>query len=63
MFKYNCRKYEDEPMLYLTSLKIAVEFLNSLNIPDISLQIHVQLIFPKKHCFSRHSAPTENVVN
>ena len=49
-------------MLYLTSSKIAAEFLNSLNILDISLQIHVQLIFPKKDCFSRHSAPTEHVV-
>ena len=49
-------------MLYLTSSKIAAEFLNSLNILHISLQIHVQLIFPKKDCFSRHSAPTEHVV-
>ena len=64
-------------MLYLTSFKIAADFLNNLNFLNISLQVHIQswsyrsnyssmiqLIFPeKKFCFSSHLAETDNIVN
>ena len=52
LYKYHYPKYIDKQMLYLTSFKIVADFLNNLNFLDISLQVHVQLIFPeKKICF------------
>ena len=51
-------------MLYLTSFKIVVDFLNNLNFLDISQQVHIQLIFPEKDiCFSSHLTETDNNVN
>ena len=35
-------------MLYLTSFRIVADFLNNLNFLDISLQVHIQFIFPEK---------------
>ena len=49
-------------MLYLTSFKIVVDFLNNLNFLDISLQVHIQLILPeKKLYFCSHLAETDIV--
>ena len=51
-------------MLYLTSFRIVADFLNNLNFLDISLQVHIQLIFPeKKNCFCSHLAETDYIVN
>ena len=51
-------------MFYLTSFKTVADFLNNLNFLDISLPVHIQLIFPeKKFCFSSHLAETDNIVN
>ena len=51
-------------MLFLTSFKIVADFLNNLTLLDISLEVHIQLIFPeKKFCFSRNLAETDNAVN
>ena len=52
-------------MLYLTSFRIVADFLNNLNFLDISLQVHIQLIFPekKKKCFCSHLAETDYIVN
>ena len=41
-------KYKDKQMLCLTSFKIVADFLNNLNFLDISLQVHIQFIFPEK---------------
>ena len=35
-------------MLYLPSFKIEAGFLNNLNFLDITLQVHIQLLFPEK---------------
>ena len=48
-------------MLYLTSFKTVADFLNNLNFLDISLQVHIQLIFPEG--FSSDFAETDNIVN
>ena len=51
-------------MLNLTLFKIATDFLNNLNFLGISLQVHIQLVFPeKKICFYSHLAETDNIVN
>ena len=51
-------------MLYLTSFKIVADFLNNLNFLDISLQVHIQRVFPEKNSlFSSHLAETDNIVN
>ena len=61
--KYHYPKYKGKQMLYLTSFKIVADFLNNLNFLDISLQVHIQLLFPKKNCFSSHPSETDNIVN
>ena len=50
-------------MLYLTSFKIVADFLNNLNFLDISLQVHIELIFPLKKCFSSHLPETDDIVS
>ena len=51
-------------MLYLSSLKIVADFPNNLNFLDISLQVHIQLIFPEnKFCFCSHFVETDNILN
>ena len=41
-------KYKDKQVPYLTSFKIVAVFRNNLNSLDISLQVHIQFIFPEK---------------
>ena len=56
--------YKDKQMLYLKSFKIVADFLHNLNFLDISLQVHIQLIFPeKKFYLCSHPAETDNIVN
>ena len=50
-------------MFYLKLFKIVSDFLISLNFLDISLQVHIQLTFMKKICFSSHFAETDNIVS
>ena len=50
-------------MLYLPSFKIEADFLNNLNFVDITLKVHIQLLFREKKCFSSHFAQTDNILN
>ena len=62
--KFNYTKYKDKQMLYLTSFKIVEDLLNSLNFLDVSVQVHIQLIFPeKKFSFSSLFSKADNIVN
>ena len=63
MYRYY-PKYKDKKMLYLSLLKIVADFPNNLNFLDISLQVHIQLIFPEnKFCFCSHFVETDNILN
>ena len=53
--RYLYPKYKNKQMLYLTSFKIAADFLNNLNFLDILPQVHIKLIFPEKTLFFQSS--------